>query len=400
MCAGLEIGGHGVEHRGGHLAGHGALPDQLVELGLVGRQVAGHGLGRAQRRSRAHRFVRFLRVLALALVVARLGRQRVGAELADDGLADLGDRFLSQAHRVGTHVADEADGIATEVHTFIQLLRRAHGAARGEAELAVGFLLQGRGGERRRRIATALLLVDAGDCQRALSSREDALAGGFGAAFVGQRELLGLLAVELDQLGRERLGFLLRARFERPVFLRHESHDLGFALADQAQRRRLHAAGRQARLHLAPEQRRQVEADQIIERTTRLLGVDEVVGDIARVGDGIADRALGDFVEHHALHGLALERVLFLQQLDQMPGNGFAFAIRVGGQEQRVGVLQSTDDRPHVFLVAVDDLVFHLEIGFRVDRAVFGHQVAHVSVRSEHFVILAEVLLDRLGLGR
>ena len=46
-----------------------------------------------------------------------------------------------------------------DVDAFVQLLRDAHGLLRAEAELARGFLLQGRGGERRRRIALALLAI-------------------------------------------------------------------------------------------------------------------------------------------------------------------------------------------------------------------------------------------------
>ena len=71
--------------------------------------------------------------------------------------------LVGQRHRVGTHVGDEADGAFAEIHAFIELLRQAHGALRGEAELARGFLLQRRGGERRRRIALALLAVDGAD---------------------------------------------------------------------------------------------------------------------------------------------------------------------------------------------------------------------------------------------
>ncbi len=48
------------------------------------------------------------------------------------------------------------------------------------------------------------------------------------------------------------------------------------ALADHAQRRALHAAGRQTAAHLLPQQRRQVEADEIVERAARLLRVDQV----------------------------------------------------------------------------------------------------------------------------
>src|SRR5699024_3946741 len=100
---------------------------------------------------------------------------------------------------------------------------------------------------------------------------------------VVNRELLDLGAVEALQASRKRLFVLARARLDAPVFARHEGLDLGIALADQAQRRALHAPGRQALLHLAPQQRRQVEADQIIERAPRLLRIDQRRGNLARV---------------------------------------------------------------------------------------------------------------------
>src|SRR3546814_2586720 len=74
-----------------------------------------------------------------------------------------------------------------------------------------------------------------------------------------------------DLPGGEWLRVLLDLRFHRPVFARHERADLQLPFADQPQRRRLHATGGQARLHLAPQQRRQIEADQRSEEHTSEL---------------------------------------------------------------------------------------------------------------------------------
>src|SRR3546814_17121435 len=82
--------------------------------------------------------MRFLRVLRLGLVEPRLWRQRLGAELLRDHLADFGQRVLRQIDRVGTHVGDQANRIAYEIDAFIKLLRGAHRWARGQAELASG----------------------------------------------------------------------------------------------------------------------------------------------------------------------------------------------------------------------------------------------------------------------
>jgi hypothetical protein len=118
------------------------------------------------------------------------------------------------------------------------------------------------------------------------------------------------------------------------------------------------------------------------------------------MGDGLLHFARGDLVEHHALDLLVLERLLLAQQFDQMPGDGFAFAVGVGRQDQGVGLPELLGDGVDVLGVLVDHLVLHLEAARRIDRAVFRHQVAHVAVRGQDFVVLAEILLDRLRLGR
>ena len=113
-----------------------------------------------------------------------------------------------------------------------------------------------------------------------------------------------------------------------------------------------------------------------------------------------AHRVLGDLVEHHALHVLALELALRLQELVQMPGDGLALAVGVGREEQRLGLLQRARDGVDVLLVALDHLVLHREVVLRVDRAFLRHEIAHVAVRGEHLEVLAEVFLDGLRLGR
>ena len=109
--------------------------------------------------------------------------------------------------------------------------------------------------------------------------------------------------------------------------------------------------------------------------------------------DGFLDGALGDLVEDDAVHGLVVQRILFLEQLEQVPGNSLAFAIRVSREIQRVGFLQRAHDRVDVFLVALDDLVLHGEAILGVDRAFLRHEIAHVPVRGQDLEVLAEILL-------
>ena len=184
-----------------------------------------------------------------------------------------------------------------------------------------------------------------------------------------------------------------------PVLLRQERADLLLALADHAQRRALHAPRRQSAAHLLPQERGKIEADQIIERAARLLGVDELERQSARLPDRRADGVARDFVEHHAMHVLAVEIAARLQDLLEVPGDRLALAIRVGRQIQRLRLVQRARDGLDVPLVLVEQLVLHPEAVVGIDRALLGHQVTHVPVGGEHLEIAAQILLDRLGLG-
>ena len=79
--------------------------------------------------------------------------QVVAAEAVLDVVADGGDRLAGHLHAVGPHVGDQADGLALDIDAFIELLREPHRLLRAEAQLARCLLLQGGGGEGRRRVA-------------------------------------------------------------------------------------------------------------------------------------------------------------------------------------------------------------------------------------------------------
>ena len=142
-------------------------------------------------------------------------------------------------------------------------------------------------------------------------------------------------AVGADQ---PRLELLAARRGEggdqRPVFARNEFLDLELAVADEPQRHRLHAAGGARAGELAPQHRREGEADQVVERAAGEIGVDQGAVDAARMLHRLEHRLLGDGVEHHPLDRLLLERVLLLEDFQHVPGDRLALAIGVGGQDQ------------------------------------------------------------------
>ena len=105
-------------------------------------------------------------------------------------------------------------------------------------------------------------------------------------------------------------------------------------------------------------------------------------------------------MEDHARDFLVFEQSALAQQLQQMPGNRFALAIGVSGKQQGVGFLQAAGNLVDVLRVAIDHVVAHREIVLGIDRAFLGHQIAHMAVRGQNLVVLAEIFLDRPGLGR
>src|SRR3546814_17761593 len=87
---------------------------------------------------------------------------------------------------------------------------------------------------------------------------------------------------------------------------------------------------------------------QIVERATCLLRIDQIFRNVARILDCLLHFTLRDFVKHHALDWLVLQRVFFAQQFGQMPRNRLALAIRVGRKPELVSALERGNDRPHV----------------------------------------------------
>ena len=346
-----------------HLAGDGAGPDQLVEPRLIGLEMFRHLLGQARGVGRADGLMGFLRVLGLGRIFARrVGHEAVAIFLGDD-LAHAGDRLGRHVDAVGSHISNETDRLAADIDAFIETLRDAHGDRRREAELARGLLLQRRGGEGRVGMALDRLGFDRPDGEGRGVERLLEVLGLFALADVEAGDLLAVGADEARDEGLAGLG--LQMRDERPVFLRDEFLDFEFAVADEAQRHGLDAAGRARARQLAPQHRREGEADEIVESAAGEIGVDQRLIDLARMRHRLADGVLGDGVEDDALDLLVLEHLLLVQDLEQMPGNGLALAIRVGRENDLVGVLDRLSDVRDALRAAGVHLPDHGEIGRR-----------------------------------
>ncbi len=215
------------------------------------------------------------------------------------------------------------------------------------------------------------------------------------------------MAVNLDEPCVERLAVGADLGLHPPPGRRPERDALALAFDDQPHGDGLDPPRGPGTGEHAPEDLGHVEADEPVEDPTGLLGVDQVVIDVACLGERVADRDLGDLVEHHAAH-----RHGRAEQLEEVPGDRLALAVLVSGQQELVGVLEGLLQRPDLGGVGHD--VERLEVVLGVDaqaahlgvRDALRHlcrrrrQVPDVADRGEHRVAVAQEALDPPRLGR
>jgi hypothetical protein len=191
----------------------------------------------------------------------------------------------------------------------------------------------------------------------------------------------------------------LEIGFDGPVFLGAEGFDFELAVADQTQRDRLHAPRRTRARQFAPKHRRQREPDEIVEGAAGEIGVDQFLVEVARMLHRFRHGLLGDRVEDHAAHVLVAERLFVAEYFQHMPGNGLAFAVGVGCEDQAVGVLHGLHDVVQPFLGLGIHIPVHGEVFVRLHGAVLGRQVPHMAVGGHDFIVLAQILVDGFRLG-
>ena len=281
---------------------------------------------------------------------------------------------------------------------FVETLGGAHRLLGRKAELARGLHLQGGGHEGCGGAAGGGLGLDRGDGEVA---RADRLHRHVGGGFVGKVEAVELAAGQLDEVGLEGLSAGGEERDAHgPVFAGPEGLDLHLAFDDEPKADGLHAAGGFRAGQLAPEHGGEVEADEIVERPAREVGIDQRLIDVAGIVHRLSDGSTGDGVEGDATdRGIAAQRLAVAQGLGEVPGNRLAFAVGVGGEDERGVVLQRVGDGLEVLAAVGVDLPEHGKVLVGIDRAVLGGQVSDMAIGGEHGIVAAQVAVDGLGLG-
>jgi hypothetical protein len=216
---------------------------------------------------------------------------------------------------------------------------------------------------------------------------------------------------EAGRVGDVWLAVVLRGELGLEVGVggRAERDPLPLPVHHQPGGDRLHPPGGQLGHDLLPQHGRDLIPVQPVQHPARLVRVDQAVVHLTRVGDGAGDRLRGDLVEDHPA-----VRHLGLELLQQVPGDGLALAVFIGGEQEFVGVLEQALELGDLLaLVAVHDEQ-RLEVVVDVDAEPgprlapvlgrdLGRAVRHVADMADaglDHVALAEVPGDRPGLGR
>ena len=179
-----------------------------------------------------------------------------------------------------------------------------------------------------------------------------------------------------------------------PIFLGLKRLDLPLPVVHHAGGNRLDPAGGEPAADLLPQQGAELVAHQAVQDAAGLLGVHQVLVDVPGLPDALLHHLFRDLVEGDPA-GLAVRQV---QQMLQVPGDGLALTVRVGGEIDHVrrlgGLFQVADD----VLFPLDGLVDRLEIPLHIHaQGAFGQvpQVAHAGLDLK---VLAQVFADGFGL--
>ena len=183
---------------------------------------------------------------------------------------------------------------------------------------------------------------------------------------------------------------------QRPVLLRLEFGDLLIPVKYHAGDHALDPTGRQTPADLFPHHRRDLITHHTIQHAAGLLGVHQILIDSAGSGNALGHHLAGNLVKGNAA-GLIIRQ---LQQVLEMPGNGFSLAVRVGGEIDGVAGSGSLFQLADQFFLAANGFIVRFKIVVDIHaKGTFG-QVAQVAHTGRYLIVRPQIFADGLGLGR
>ena len=188
----------------------------------------------------------------------------------------------------------------------------------------------------------------------------------------------------------------IEAGIQQPILLAVEVPDLLLPIHHHAGGHGLNPAGGQAGLDLAPEEGGQLIAHDPVQNAAGLLGIDQILVNAAGVLDALGDHLFGDLIEGDPLGLLIIQ----LQQLLQMPGDGFALPVRVRCQVDGLGGLGFLLQFADQFLFITDGDILGLKAMLNIHAHFALGQVPQVAHGGGHLIVAAQVFLDGFGFRR
>lgn len=144
---------------------------------------------------------------------------------------------------------------------------------------------------------------------------------------------------------------------------------------------------------------RNLETDDAVFHAPRFLGFHEVFVDRRRIADSLENGRFRDFVKAQALRRFHRQ----IQNLRQVPRDGFSFAVRVGRQVDFLGLAGRGRKFGDDFALARGHFVIGDETSIDVDaKPAFatGRKIADVALRGHDLEVIAEVTADRFAFFR
>ena len=324
------------------------------------------------------------------LVIARLVGQILLAEDIFYAGGYLGARLLGDSQRVGSHVGyktGRAD--ALNIDALIELLRGAHGLLSLETQLPRSLLLEGGGGKGRRGVLLPRALFEGFDGIRsAVETAENSVR----LLFVLYFYLAVFVAVE--RCGKHLAGRGGELCVYRPIFLGLERTDLLLAVNYHAHRDALNAAGGKSAAYLLRNKRAQAIADESVEYSSRLLCVDEIHVDGARMIHAVLDSGFGYLVEGDSVLVLKIE----IEQGRKVPRYRFSLAIRVGCEDNFIAFFNIFFQLADELLFSFYNGVFRREVVLDIDAQLRRGQVADMTHRGDYLIAGSEIFFNCLRL--